>query len=120
MTRQAVGTAGRADDADDLAFRIDGGRQYRVLAADVPAVLAGYPGILYAGDPDAADPVGDVESSASGRMILGQSRAGLGFVVTVPSTWPLPVEAAEWMVPRDHLRAHYNRHDGPIEVLEVG
>ena len=122
MTWLPVGTAGRANDSDDIEIRITAGtrRCYRILAADVPAVLAGYLGVLYAGDPESADPAGDVESSASGRMILGQSRAGLGFVVTDPTGGPLPVAEAEWMVVRDHLRAHYWRNDGPIEVLEVG
>ena len=120
MTRQAVGTAGRAGDSDDIEFRIDGGRYYRVLAADVPLCLRGYPALLYAGDPDSADPVGDIESSVSGRVLIGASRADLGFVVTVPSTGPRPVAAAEWMVPRDHLRAHYWRNDGPVEIMGVG
>ena len=120
MTRQAVGTAGRAGDSDDIEFRIDGGRYYRVLAADVPLCLRGYPALLYAGDPDSADPVGDIEGSASGLVLIGASRADLGFVVTVPSTGPRPVNKAEWLVPRDHLRAHYNRHDGPVDVLAGG
>ena len=114
------GEAGRADDSDDLEFRIDGGRSYRVLATDVPLCLRGYPVLLYAGDPDSADPVGDIEGSASGRVLVGASRTGLGFVVTVPSTGPRPVSEAEWIVPRDHLRAHYNRHDGPVDVLAGG
>jgi hypothetical protein len=119
MTWTTVGSAGRAEDSDDLEIRIAGPvrRCYRVLATDVPYVLLGYPAVLYAGDPAEADPVGDVESSASGRMLLGQSRAGLGFRVTVPSSGPLPVDTAEWLVVRDHLRAHYYRDDGPVEVL---
>ena len=116
MTRVIVGTAGRADNSDDIEFCI-GGRYFRALAADVPALLDGYDTILYAGDPASADPIGDACASASGRMILGASRAGLGFVVTVPGGGPESVDAAEWMVPRDHLRAHYHRHDEPIEVL---
>ena len=113
----AIGTAGRADDSDDLEFRIDGGRYYRVLAADVLLCLRGYPALLYAGDPDSADPVGDIESSVSGRVLLGASRAGLGFVAEGET---FPVEAAAFMIPRDHLRAHYYRHDGPVEVLGGG
>lgn len=120
MTWHAVGTAGRADDSDDLEFRIDGGRYYRVLAADVPLCLRGYPVLLYAGDPDSADPVGDIEGSVSGRVLVGASRAGLGFVVTVPSAGPRPVSGDGWIVPRDHLRAHYDRHDGPVDVLAGG
>ncbi len=117
--RATVGTAGRADDSDDLEIRIDGGRSYRVLAADVPLCLRGYPAILYSGEPDSADPVGDIAGSASGRMLLGASRGGYGFMETVPSHGPLPVVGAEWMVPRDHLRAHYYRHDDPVDVLEA-
>lgn len=30
------------------------------------------------------------------------------------------VRAAAFMVPRDHLRERYNRHDGPIVVLGGG
>lgn len=121
MARPVVGYAGKADDSDDIEIRITVGtrRCYRVLADDVPAVLIGYPAILYAGDPESADPAGDLETSASLRMLIGQSRAGLGFRVTVPSGGPLPVNAAEWTVPRDHLRAHYYRDDGPVEVLGV-
>ncbi len=118
MTWATVGAAGRADDSDDLEIRV-GGRVCRVLAADVPAVLVGYAAPLYAGDPDAADPVGDVEASASGRMLLGAFRAGRGFIVTVPSAGPAPVDPAEFAIVRDHLRAHYWRDDGPVEVLGV-
>jgi hypothetical protein len=53
-------------------------------------------------------------------VLLGQSRAGLGFVVTVPSEGPISVAEPEWLIPRDHLRAHYYRDDGPVEVLEAG
>jgi len=119
MTRAIVGSAGRAENSDDIEIRIAGGRCYRVLAADVPWMLAGYPAILYAGDPAEADPAGDIEASASLRVLLGQSRAGLGFVVTVPSAGTIPVAEPEWMIVRDHLRAHYYRDDGPVEVLGV-
>jgi hypothetical protein len=119
MTRAIVGSAGRAEDSDDIEIRLVGCRCYRVLAADVPWMLAGYPTALYAGDPAAADPAGDVEASASLRVLLGQSRAGLGFVVTVPSAGTIPVAEPEWMIVRDHLRAHYYRDDGPVEVLGV-
>ena len=39
-------------------------------------------------------------TSASGRVLLGASRAGLGFVLDGEAC---PVEAAAFMVPRDHL-----------------
>ena len=106
MNWTAIGAAGRAEDSDDLEIRVDG-RCSRVLAADVPAVLAGYAALLYAGDPAEADPVGEIGSSASGRMLLGQSRAGRGFDVTVPSAGPGPVEAADWLIVRDQVRARH-------------
>lgn len=111
--RAVVGTAGRADDPDEIAIRLVAPvpRRYRVLATDAPRVLAGYSAPLYS---EEGEPVGDIAGSASGRMLVGASRAGLGFV---PVGEIFPVEAAAWMVVRDHLRAHYYRHDGPIEVL---
>lgn len=111
--RAVVGTAGRAEDSDEIEIRIGGGRRYRVLAADVPFVLAGYSAVLSG---EEGEPVGDIAGSASGRMLLGASRAGRGFVADGEA---FPVEAAAWIVPRDHLRAHYNRHDGPVDVLEA-
>ena len=116
MTWTAIGAAGRAEDSDDLEIRA-GGRCCRVLAADVRTVFAGYAALLYAGDPAEADPVGEIGSSASVRMLLGQSRAGRGFVVTVPSAGPGPVEAPDWLIVRDQVRARYWRGDGPAPVL---
>ena len=110
MTWVHIGTAGRVDDSDDIEVRVPGHR-YRVLAADAPRVLAGYPAVLYS---EEGEPVGDIESSASLRVLLGQSRAGRGFVLDGET---FPVEAPAWMVVRDHLRAHYYRDDGPVEVL---
>lgn len=116
MALEIAGTAGGADDSDEIEIRITAGvpRLYRVLAGDAPRVLAGYSAILYG---EEGEPVGDVAGSASGRMLLGASRAGLGFVTDGEV---FPVEAAAWMVPRDHLRAHYYRHDGPVDVLAGG
>ena len=116
MTWEAVGTAGRAEESDEIAIRIAGPvpRRYRVLAADAPRVLAGYPAILYS---EEGEPVGDIESSASLRMLIGASRAGLGFVADGET---FPVEAAAFLIVRDHLRAHYYRDDGPVEVLGGG
>lgn len=116
MARETVGTAGRADGSDEIEIRIPApaSRCYRVLADDAPRVLAGWPAILY--DEEGAA-VGDIESSASLRMLVGASRAGLGFVAEGET---FPVEAAAFMIPRDHLRAHYYRHDGPVEVLGGG
>ncbi len=116
MTWETVGSAGRADDSDDIAIRIAApvSRRYRVLAADAPRVLAGYPGVLYS---EEGEPIGDIESSASLRMLLGASRAGLGFVADGEIC---PVEVAAFLIVRDHLRAHYYRDDGPIEVLGGG
>ncbi len=113
--RTVVGSAGRADDSDEIEIRIAAPirRFYRVLAADARQVLAGYPAVLYS---EEGEPIGDVAASASGRMLGGASRAGRGFV---PDGEAFPVEAAAWMVPRDHLRAHYYRHDGPVPVLGV-
>ncbi|HIH03204.1 MAG TPA: hypothetical protein HA263_04935 [Methanoregulaceae archaeon] len=113
--RAVVGSAGRADDADEIEIRIAAPvpRVYRVLAADVRQVLAGYPAVLYSVE---GEPVGDVATSASGRVLLGASRAGLGFVLDNEAC---QAGAAAWMVVRDHFRAHYYRHDGPVEVLEA-
>ncbi len=73
-----IGAAGRADDSEEIEVRITVGtrRLYRVLAADVPFVLAGYSAVLYS---EEGEPIGDIESSASGRMLIGASRAGHGF-----------------------------------------
>lgn len=111
-----VGTAGRADTPDEIEVRIavPVPRRYRVLATDAPRVLAGYAAVLYS---EQGEPVGDIAGSASGRVLLGASRAGLGFV---PDGAVFPVGAAAWMVVRDHLRAHYYRNDGPVEVLGAG
>lgn len=108
-----VGTAGRVDDADAIEIRIAVGtpRRYRVPAGDARRVLGGYSAVLY-DDEDGA--IGDIATSASGRMLIGAGRAGRGFV---PDGTVFPVEAAAWMIPRDHLRAHYHRYDGPVEVL---
>ena len=116
MTWLAVGTAGRAENPDELEIRISAGvpRRYRVLAADVPAVLAGYAAVLFN---EEGDPVGDIGPSADGVMLLGAGRAGRGFV---PGGTVFPVSHAAWAIPRDHLRAHYNRHDGPVDVLLAG
>lgn len=114
--RAVVGSAGRADTPDEIEIRIAAPvpRRYRVLAADAPRVLAGYSAVLYS---EEGEPVGDISGSASGRMLLGASRAGRGFV---PDGAAFPVETAAWMVVRDHLRAHYHRHDGRVEVLGAG
>jgi len=114
--RAGVGTAGRADDSDELEIRIRAPtpRRYRVRGEDVQRVLRGHPAVLFS---EEGEPIGDIAGSASGRMLIGASRAGLGFV---PDGEVFPVEAAAFLIPRDHLRAHYNRHDGPIEVLGGG
>lgn len=114
MTWTTVGLAGRAEDSDDIAIRIaiPIRRCYRVMAADVARVLSGWPAVLYAGD--AADPIGDITTSARGWMLIGAGRAGLGFV---PDGTTVPVDAPAFAIPRDHLRAHYYRDDGPVEVL---
>jgi len=108
-----IGSAGRADGSDEIEVRIAVGvpRVYRVLAGDVPRLLQGYPAALYG---EEGEPVGDIAASASLRMLVGASRAGLGFVAD-GATCPVGVPA--FMVPRDHLRAHYDRGDGPVEVL---
>lgn len=114
--RAVVGSAGRADDSDEIEIRIEAPvrRFYRVLSADVPFVLRGYAAILYG---EEGSPAGDIATSASGRVLIGASRAGLGFVQVGEV---FPVEAAAFMIPRDHLRAHYHRLDGPIAVLGGG
>ena len=111
--RAAVGSAGKADGSDEIEIRIAAGvpRFYRVLADDVPGLLQGYSAVLYG---EEGEPVGDIEASASLRMLIGASRAGLGFL-TDGETCPVGVPA--FMIPRDHLRAHYYRGDGPVEVL---
>lgn len=113
MTRETVGTAGRASDSDEIEIRIAApvARRYRVLADDAPRLLAGHPAVLYSGE---GEPIGDLEASAGLRMLVGASRAGLGFVADGEAR---PVGAAAFLVVRDHLRAHYNRHDGPVDVL---
>ncbi len=113
MTWETVGSAGKADDSDEILIRITAGirRRYRVLADDAPYLLVGYPAVLYSDDGEA---IGDIGASAGGRMLLGASRAGLGFV---PDGIGFPVDAAAFLVPRDHLRAHYYRDDGPVAVL---
>ncbi len=114
--RAVVGTAGRADNSDEIEIRITAGtpRRYRVLAEDASRVLGGYSAVLYS---EEGEPIGDIATSASGQMLLGASRAGLGFV---PDGEVFPVEVAAWMFSRDHLRAHYYQHDGPVEVLGGG
>lgn len=111
-----VGSAGRADDSDEIEIRIGAPtpRVYRVQAEDAGRVLSGYSAVLYS---EEGDPIGDIAGSASGRMLIGASRAGLGFV---PDGDVFLIDAAAFLIPRDHLRAHYNRHDGPIEVLGGG
>ena len=117
MTWNTIGVAGRADDADDITIRIGTPvrRWYRVQGEDVPRVLGGYAALLYAGD--AADAIGDIATSASGTMLIGASRAGLGFV---PAGAVFPPSPPAFLIPRDHLRAHYDRDDGPVEVLGTG
>ena len=50
-------------------------------------------------------------------MLIGASRAGLGFV---PAGAVFPPSPPAFLIPRDHLRAHYDRDDGPVEVLGTG
>ncbi len=115
MTWETVGSAG-ADDSGEILVRITAGprRRYRVLAGDAPALLAGRPAVLYA---EEGEPIGDIRTSASGRMLIGASRAGLGFV---PGGTACPVGPPAFAIVRDHLRAHYGRNDGTVEVLRGG
>jgi hypothetical protein len=111
-----IGLAGRADDSAEIEVRLTAPvrRFYRVLAGDVPAVLGGYAAGLHN---EEGTPVGDIETSASGRMLIGASRAGLGFIEEGEI---VPVGTPAFMIPRAHLAAHYHRHDEPVEVLAPG
>ncbi|NLX48319.1 MAG: hypothetical protein GXY82_00285 [Methanospirillum sp.] len=55
-------------------------------------------------------------------MSIGDVHAGPNALETGTSArgTVFPVGHAAWAVPRDHLRAHYNRHDGPVDVLLAG
>ena len=80
-------------------------------AGDAPFLRAGYPAVLFM---EEGKPIGDVRTSASGRMLIGATRAGPGFV---PAGSACPVGAPAFAIVRDHPGAHYCRNDGPVEVL---
>ena len=110
-----IGTAGR--DGDDLLIRLTAGPRrgrFRVPAAEVGPLLAGLSAVVR--DEEGAA-VGDLATSRSLRVLTGAFRAGRGFVVQ-PAAFP--VAAPAFLVPRAHLAAHYDRHDGPVPVLAGG
>jgi len=109
-----IGTAGR--DGTEIEIRLIAGRRrgcYRVIEEEVPTLLSGYPATLTADEVA----VGDIVASKSLRVFLGAFRSGLGFL---EAGTVYPVVTAAFMVPRAHLRAHYDRDDGPIPVLAGG
>ncbi len=114
MSRE-IGHAVR--DGDAIAIRLEAGPRrgcYRVAAGEAPRLLAGRgAAVLRAGDA----PVGVVAPSRSLRVLHGEFRAGRGLL---EAGAPWPPGGAAFMIPRAHLRAHYDRHDGPVPVLECG
>ncbi|MEN6342434.1 MAG: hypothetical protein ABFC89_07720 [Methanospirillum sp.] len=115
MAWATIGSAGRADDADGIPIRIAAGtpRRYRVRDGDVPSVPDGCPAILYT---EEGEPAGDIAASTSGRMLLGASRAGRGFV---PDGTGLPVRRSDFAIPRDHPDALLPGRR-PVAVLRGG
>ncbi|HQJ88411.1 MAG TPA: hypothetical protein PLY91_07715 [Methanoregulaceae archaeon] len=112
--RTVIGQIGR--DGDAIAVRLFTGPRrgcYRVMAEEVPTLLAGFPATLYADEM----PVGDIAASRSLRVLRGAFRAGLGFLEAGTAC---PVVSAAFLVPRAHLAAHYGRDDGPVPVLAGG
>jgi hypothetical protein len=111
----AIGTVVR--DGDDLLWRLSAGMHtgvYRTPAAEVADLLAGGSAVLYEDD---GWPVGDLGTSASLRILIGQLREAGVFLV---EPGPFPVEDPTFMVPRAQVRAYYDRGDGPAPVLSVG
>ena len=102
---------------DDLLWRLVAGPHtgvYWTPAADVAGLLAGGSAVLYEDD---GWPVGDVATSASLRMLIGQFRPAGVFVLGPAAD---AVTAPSLMVPRAQVRAHYYRDDGPVEVMRAG
>jgi hypothetical protein len=114
MTRE-IGCAVR--DGDAIAIRLEAGPRrgcYRVDAGEAPRLLAGRgAATLRSG----AAPVGVIAPSKGLRVLRGGFCAGRGFS-KIGAPWP--TSAAAFLIPRAHLRAHYDRHDGPVPVLECG
>jgi hypothetical protein len=114
MTR-VIGSAGR--DGDGIAIRLTAGTRrgyYRVAAEEVPDLLAG---VAAAGLWSDDAPVGIVAPSRDLRVLLGAFRDLCGFTGGGPL---VRVGAVAFLIPRAHLAAHYDRHDGPVEVLGGG
>ena len=112
--RAVIGSAGR--DGDGIAVRLEAGPRrgcYRVPAAEVPGLFAGYAATLVAD----GVAVGDIAASRGLRVLVGAFRAGLGFL---EAGTLCPVVTAAFLVPRAHLAAHYERDDGPVPVLAGG
>ncbi len=111
---RAIGEIGR--DGDGIAVRLEAGPRrgcYRVPGEEVPDLLAGYAATLVAD----GVAVGDIAASRSLRVLRGGFRAGRGFLEAGTAC---PVVTAVFLVPRAHLRAHYERDDGPVPVLAGG
>jgi hypothetical protein len=113
-----TGTIGHAvRDGEAIAILLEAGSRrgrYRVDAGEAPRLLAGVAAVTLWSD-DA--PVGVVAPSRDLRVLLGAFRELCGFTGGGPL---VRAGATAFMVPRTHLQAHYDRHDGPVPVLECG
>ena len=112
MTRE-IGHAVR--DGDAIAIRLEGGPRggcYRVDAGKVPRLLAGVAAATLWSD---GVPVGIVAPSRDLRILFGAFRELCGFTGGGPL---VRAGATAFLIPRAHLRAHYDRYDGPVPVLE--
>ncbi|MEN6341973.1 MAG: hypothetical protein ABFC89_05380 [Methanospirillum sp.] len=108
----AIGYAVR--DGDGIAIRLTAGPRrgcYRVAAGTAPSLLAGVASAALLVDGIA---VGVIAPSKSLRLLRGAFCADGDF--HPERAGPLR-SATAFLVPRPHLRAHYDRHDGPVPVL---
>lgn len=111
----AIGYAVR--DGDGIAIRLTAGPRrgcYRVPAEEVPTLLAGAAAATLWAD---GAPVGIVAPSQDLRVLLGAFRDLCGFADGGPL---VRAGAAAFLIPRAHIAAHYDRHDGPVAVLGGG
>lgn len=110
----AIGYAVRGGDG--IAFRLVAGPRrgcYCVEAGEVDDLLAGRAPAALRVD---GVPVGVIAPSRSLRLLVGAFWHG-----RAPARQgSLPTRRATFLVPRLHLRAHYERDDGPVPVLAGG